>query len=113
MRKAWERFVQSMARPKWRWVMLVAVLSDVLSFGLDGVLGLFSLGVSDLVEIPVDLVTAGIMIAVLGFRWTLAIPLVAEAIPGLAVFPTWTLAVGFYAATDPQEPEAPPGLKPQ
>ena len=81
MRKGWERFVACMARPKWRWVMAVAVASDILSFGLDGILGLFSLGLSDMAQICVDLVTAGVMVAMLGFRWT--------------------LAVAFYAATDP------------
>jgi hypothetical protein len=109
MRKAWERLVQRMGERQWRWAMLVAVISDIISFGLEGLLGLFSLGVSDLVQIPVDLLTAALIVVLLGFRWTLAIPLVAEAIPGLAIFPTWTLAVAAYAATDA---EAPAGAAP-
>jgi len=112
MRKGWEQFMACMAQPKWRWAMLVALLSDVISFGLDGLLGLFSMGVSDLVQIPIDLATAGIMVAILGFRWTLAIPLVAEAIPGVAMFPTWTLAVAFYAAAEKDAAAAEPVPKP-
>lgn len=45
------------------------------------------------VAIAVDVLTAILLFAVLGRRWLLAPALLAEAIPGLAVFPFWFLAV--------------------
>ena len=96
MRKGWAQFVACMALPRWRWVMAVAALSDAVSFGLE----FFGFGLGMILQVGVDLLTAVAMIALLGFRWTLAIPLVMEAIPVLAVFPTWTLAVAAYAALE-------------
>ena len=80
--------------------MVLALVSDAGSFGLD-TLG-FGLGM--IVQVGVDLLTAVGLILLLGFRWTLAVPLVVEAFPGLALFPTWTLAVAFYAAAEKEDP---------
>lgn len=96
LRAAWT----TLKRPRWAGSMALAVASDVLSFGLDA-LG-FGLGM--IVQEGVDLLTALGLIFLLGFRWTLAIPLVVEAFPGLALFPTWTLAVAFYAAAEKEDP---------
>ena len=76
---------------RWRGALLVAVLSDVLGFGV--------------VLLPplqwlLDAVTAVVLFAVLGFRWTLLGALAVEAVPGLQLFPAWTLVVVALAATD-------------
>jgi hypothetical protein len=42
----------------------------------------------------VDLVTAALLFAVLGWQWLLLPGLVLEAIPGLGVIPFWLLVVG-------------------
>jgi hypothetical protein len=44
--------------------------------------------------------TAAVLFAVLGFRWVLLSMLVIEVVPGLQVFPLWTLAVAAMAATE-------------
>jgi hypothetical protein len=61
------------------------------------------------VQIAVDVVTGCVLFAVLGFRWPLLPVLVIEAIPGLAAFPTWVLAVGVLAGVTPTRPNAPQG----
>jgi hypothetical protein len=37
---------------------------------------------------------------VLGFRWSLLSALFVEAVPGLAMFPTWTLVVAALATAE-------------
>jgi hypothetical protein len=44
-----------------------------------------------------DLATAGALFLVLGRQWLILPALVAEAIPGFAVLPTWVLVVGSIA----------------
>lgn len=66
----------------------VAAVSDVLSASLTFLAP---------VQWGVDLVTAGLLFLLLGRRWLLLPGLVAEAIPGLAVFPAWILVVGSIA----------------
>jgi hypothetical protein len=41
-----------------------------------------------------DVVTAGLLFLVLGRQWLILPGLIAEAIPGLAIFPSWLLVVG-------------------
>jgi hypothetical protein len=44
-------------------------------------------------QIALDVVTAIILFFILGRRWALLPGLVAEAIPGMGVFPVWVLVV--------------------
>lgn len=46
----------------------------------------------------VDLLTAGLLFVVLGWRVILLPALIAEAIPGIGIFPFWVLVVGSIAA---------------
>jgi hypothetical protein len=62
----------------------VAAVSDFLSFWIS-----FALPVQWLL----DLGTAGLLFLILGRRWALLPGLVAEAIPGVGVFPVWVLVV--------------------
>jgi hypothetical protein len=62
----------------------VAAVSDFLSIWVD-----FALPVQWLL----DLGTAGLLFLILGRRWALLPGLVAEAIPGVGVFPVWILVV--------------------
>jgi hypothetical protein len=84
-------FLMAWSFPRWRWALLAALLSDALGFGL--------------VLIPpvqwlVDAVTAMVLFAVLGFRWPLLTALAIEVVPGLQVFPAWTLVVVALATTE-------------
>jgi hypothetical protein len=62
----------------------VAVVSDFLSIWIS-----FALPAQWLL----DLGTAGLLFLILGRRWGLLPGLVAEAIPGMGVFPVWVLVV--------------------
>lgn len=44
-----------------------------------------------------DIATAGALFLILGRQWVILPALIAEAIPGLAVFPFWLLVVGSIA----------------
>jgi hypothetical protein len=67
---------------------LVAATSDVVSFGTE---------VVPPVQWTVDVVTALLLFMILGWRWALLPGFVAEAIPGVAAFPVWTLVVAAVA----------------
>jgi hypothetical protein len=80
---------------------LVAAVSDGISYGTAFV---------PPVQWTVDLMTALLLFGLLGWRWALLPGLVAEAIPGVAVFPVWVLVVAAIAwwgdvkrPTTPQE----------
>jgi hypothetical protein len=49
------------------------------------------------VQWAVDIVTALLLFIILGWQWALLPGFVAEAIPGVAVFPVWTLVVAAVA----------------
>lgn len=59
------------------------------------------------VQIGVDVVTAALLFGVMGFRWPLLPALAVEAVPGLAVFPTWSVAVGVLVGVTPTAPTTP------
>ena len=93
-------FMAALRLPRWRWAMVAALASDAVSFGLE----FLSLGLAEIPQVAVDLATAAVIFAMLGFRWGLAIPLGLEALPGFAAFPSWALAVGAYAALEKERP---------
>jgi hypothetical protein len=62
----------------------VAAVSDVLSIWLT---------FSPPFQWALDLATAFILFLILGRRWALLPGLIAEAIPGMGVFPVWVLVV--------------------
>jgi hypothetical protein len=66
----------------------VAVVSDFLSAWAEFVLPL---------QWALDLLTAGTLFLVLGRQWMILPGLIAEAIPGLAIFPSWVLVVASVA----------------
>jgi hypothetical protein len=76
--------------PRWRWALGVAVVSDAVGFGLVLAPPVYWL---------VDAATAALLFVVLGWRWGLLTALAVEAVPGLQVFPAWTLVVLALSAT--------------
>ena len=77
---------------------MAAVLSDAVGFGV--------------VLLPplqwaLDAVTAVVLFAVLGFRWPLLTALAVEAVPGLQLFPAWTLVVVALAGTETRKATQP------
>jgi hypothetical protein len=76
--------VQRPSRKRQAVAFLVAAVSDFLSFWTV---------LAPPIEWVVDLVTASLLFLILGRRWALLPGLVAEAIPGMGVFPVWILVV--------------------
>lgn len=70
--------------------LAVAGVADLLSVWCEIALPL---------EWLLDLTTAGVLFGILGWRWFLLPALIAEAIPGIAIFPAWVLVVFAVAAT--------------
>ena len=68
---------------------LVAAVSDVLSAFLEFVPPM---------QWALDIVTAALLFLIVGRNWAILPGLIAEAIPGVAVFPFWVLVVGAIAA---------------
>ena len=66
-----------------------------IAFGVAAVSDLLSIWVTFAPPLQwvLDLVTAVILFLILGRRWALLPGLIAEAIPGMGVFPVWLLVV--------------------
>jgi hypothetical protein len=66
-----------------------------MAFGVAAVSDFFSIWFTFALPIQwlLDLGTAGFLFLILGRRWVLLPGLVAEAIPGVGVFPVWVLVV--------------------
>lgn len=72
------------SRAKMAMAFGVAAVSDVLSIWLT---------FAPPFQWALDLATAFVLFLILGRRWALLPGLVAEAIPGMGVFPVWVLVV--------------------
>ncbi len=69
----------------------VAAVSDILAFWTV---------ISPPVQLAIDAGTALILFLILGRRWALLPGLIAEAIPGMGIFPVWILVVASIAVYD-------------
>ena len=65
--------------------LVVAVISDVCSAVVE---------FAPPLQWALDFATAGLLFLILGRQWLILPGLIAEAIPGLALFPFWVLVVG-------------------
>lgn len=87
----------------WRIVpaLLVALIADTLSL-------IFSLALP--VEWTIDVLAAVSLFVILGARWPLLPALLMEAVPGLAMLPTWLLVVSWivFAGRTPATRRPPP-----
>jgi hypothetical protein len=87
-----------------RLAWLIAIIADALQIVA---FPLFAEGGVSPMDTALDLVVAVIMTRLLGWHWAFLPTMLAEAIPGLDLFPTWTAAV-FYVtrrhaqATEPE-----------
>jgi hypothetical protein len=72
----------------------------VAAFAVAGVSDLLSIGLGTVppIQWALDLGTAGLLFLILGRQWMILPGLVAEAIPGIALFPSWLLVVGSISA---------------
>ena len=91
MRSLFRNFLMTWKSPRWRWALVTAVMSDALGFGV---------ALLPPLQWLLDAVTAGVLFAVLGFRWPLLSALAIEVVPALQLFPAWTLVVVALASAD-------------
>lgn len=91
LKRLYEQFLVAWRLPRWRWALLVAGVSDVLGFGMVFL---------PPVQWVLDVATALVLFAVLGFRWPLLIALGIEVVPVLELFPAWTLFVAAMASAE-------------
>jgi hypothetical protein len=105
-------FLKAIRPPEHRLAWLVAVAADAIQIFA---LPLFAEGSLSPADTLLDLTTAAILIRCLGWHWAFLPTLLAEMIPGLDLFPTWTAAVFYvtYQRVCDGEPEIlPPGPAP-
>jgi hypothetical protein len=76
--------IQRPSRKRQAVAFLVAAVSDFLSFWTV---------LAPPMQWVIDLATAFLLFLILGRRWAILPGLVAEAIPGMGVFPVWILVV--------------------
>jgi len=105
-------FLKTVRSPEHRLAWLVAIAADAIQIGA---LPLFAAGGLSPADALLDLGVAAILIRLLGWHWAFLPALLAELVPGLDLFPTWTAAV-FYVTRQrvrSEEPEIlPPGPAP-
>ncbi len=66
----------------------VAISNDTLRVLCGGLIGFI-----DPIDDLADVITAVVLAMILGFQWPMICACIAEAIPGVAVLPTWTAFV--------------------
>jgi len=85
--KALSRALKS---PEHRSAWFVAIAADLIQLAAFPFFGLGALEPADAV---LDVVTGAVLLRLLGWHWALLPSFIAELVPGLDLFPTWTAAV--------------------
>ena len=107
-RDLWKTF----KTPEHRLAWLVAIAADAIQIAA---LPLFAPGGLSPADTVLDVVTAALLIRLLGWHWAFLPSLIAELMPGFDLFPTWTAAVFYVTCQQVRagEPEIlPPGPAP-
>jgi hypothetical protein len=105
-------FFKTIKKPEHRMAWIIAILADAVQIAA---LPLFAAGGLSPADTLLDLIVAAILARLLGWHWAFLPSLLAELIPGLDLFPTWTAAVFFVTRqqTRSEGPEIlPPGTAP-
>ena len=105
-------YVKSLKSPELRTAWAVAVAADALQIAA---LPMFVPGGVSPADTVLDLAVGAILIRLLGWHWAFLPSLLAELVPGLDLFPTWTAAMLFvtHERLSSGEPEIlPPGPAP-
>jgi len=106
------QFLRTLRSTEHRKAWSVALLADTIQ-----IVGfpLFFPGAISPADSALDLITAALLIKILGWHWAFLPTFAAELVPALDLFPTWTAAVFFVTRTAVRsaEPEVlPPGPAP-
>ena len=95
--------------PEHRLAILVAVMGDAIQIFA---LPLFAAGGISPADTLLDAFMAVILIRMLGWHWAFLPTLLAEAVPGMDLFPTWTTAVFFVTRQLSRNKEGEPEILP-
>lgn len=95
---------RAITRGQARAAFAVALLADLmqLPLTLGSLSGVFSLPAEG-VDLAIDVVTALLLVRLLGFHWALAPAFVLEVIPFVDFAPAWTACVAFVIAERKKE----------
>ena len=85
-------YFKSLKSPEQRLAWLVAIAADAIQIAG---FPLFVEGGMSVADSALDLIVAVVLIRLLGWHWAFLPSLVAELVPGLDLFPTWSAAVWF------------------
>jgi len=97
---------RGLTRRRKTWALVIAGASDLMQVALTP---LFVEGAGSPFEVALDAVTALTILLVAGFHLRLAVALVAELVPGIDVFPTWTALVATLPVASEDAPDASAG----
>jgi len=101
-------YLRTMKTPEHRMAWVVAVAADAIQIGA---LPFFAAGGVSPADTVLDILTAALLIRLLGFHWAFLPSLLVELMPGFDLFPTWTAAV-FYVTRQQMHPGEPEILPP-
>ena len=102
---------RTLKSPEQRLAWVVALAADAVQIIA---LPMFVPGALSPADTVLDVLTAALLIRLLGFHWAFLPSLMAELTPGFDLFPTWTAAVFFVTRqrVRPGEPEILPPVPP-
>jgi len=106
-------YFKSLKSPEQRLAWLIAIAADAIQIAG---FPLFAEGGLSVADSALDLIVGVVLIRLLGWHWAFLPSLVAELIPGLDLFPTWTAAVWFVTRdrmTVGEQEVLPPGPAPE
>ncbi len=110
---SWMDTFKSLKSSEHRLAWLVAIAADTVQIvGLP----LFVAGAASPADTLLDLLVAVVLARLIGWHWAFLPSLLAELVPGMNLFPTWTAAVWYVTRQQmhPEEPEIlPPGPAPE
>jgi hypothetical protein len=86
------RFLQLLKTREFRFAWCVAIVADAIQILI---LPVFIEGVLSPVDMIVDLATAVILSRLVGWHWAFLPSFLAELIPGLNLFPSWSAALAY------------------
>ena len=102
-------FLKTIKSPELRLAWAVAIIADALQIFA---LPVFVEGGLSPLDDVLDLVVAVVLIRLLGWQWAFLPTLLAESVPGLDLFPTWTAAVYFVTRQISRNQEGEPEILP-
>lgn len=105
-------YFKSLKSPNLRLAWAVALAADAIQIAA---MPLFVEGALSPADTVLDLAVGAVLVRLLGWHWAFLPSLVAELVPGLDLFPTWTAAVWYVTRNSANlaNSASPPSVPPQ